>query len=443
VALAVSGNMPQAIVQLQAAVQLRPAYVDARLKLTLAWLALGKDDAASREWLWLREHLPTDPRVRLLGQRLAHAPSHEHAPADRGVDVAAQAWPEVSLFRPKGAWLGADAAYSVDLGTGRTLWLFGDTFLDPLADGSRTNGPNFFVRNSCAIQSGDPGFAHDPTRAAVTFYWGPSVKGAPSSFFHDEDGGHSWVWPLHGMRLPDGEVLLLRMQVRASKGGLGFTVLGWDAVAVDDASQPPDQWAPRAVAPLTNELKKLVGSSVLRWGEYLYAYAVQNDPQDHSMYLARWPLSSLVGLRAGSLAAPEWWCGAGGFLVAARCPEPAALFTDGQVELSVHYDRALQRFVEVQMNGVFLGDAKTALGVRTAMRPEGPWSAWTPFFRPPEASRPDAQNLAAYAAKAHPQLAGSELLVTYVVNDLKNSTPADTLYYPRAVRLRLSPAPPH
>src|SRR6187402_1669159 len=39
-------------------------------------------------------------------------------------------WPEAdALFHRDRRWLGADCAYSVDLGKGRVLWLFGDTFV--------------------------------------------------------------------------------------------------------------------------------------------------------------------------------------------------------------------------------------------------------------------------------------------------------------------------
>src|SRR5215467_7748298 len=39
-------------------------------------------------------------------------------------------WPEADcIFRSDPRWLGADAAFSVDLGQGRVLWLFGDSFV--------------------------------------------------------------------------------------------------------------------------------------------------------------------------------------------------------------------------------------------------------------------------------------------------------------------------
>ncbi len=357
------------------------------------------------------------------------------------VALAAEAWPDVTLFQSRGGWTGADSAYSIDLGRRRVLWLFADTFVDPAADGVRQNGKNFFIRNSCAIQTGpDDASAYDPSKASMSFFWGHMPGGVPSSFFHDVDSAQRWVWPLHGARLPDGKLLLFRMQVEASRAAFGFSVLGWDAMAIDDPDQPPSQWVPRLVQPLMAAQHKIVGSSTLIWDGYLYAYTVQNAANDHSVYLARWSLSSLRGLEHGSLSDPEWFCGAGGFRKESQGATPAPLFADGQVELSVHYDARLQRFVEFQMNGLLLNDPKTALGVRWADQPEGPWTKLETFYRPPESALPNVADLVAYAAKAHPEQRGVSVVLTYVVNDLKHMTPSDLLYYPRAVRVRFDGA---
>ncbi|HET8938464.1 MAG TPA: hypothetical protein VFN67_33700, partial [Polyangiales bacterium] len=111
-------------------------------------------------------------------------------------DLAAEPWGEATArFRVQPNWLGADSAYSIELDATHVLWLFADTFIDPAADGSRENGPNFFIRNSVAIQSGQDGDdSHDLSRSELQFYWGPNqatVEGqvsAPSSFFRDIDG---------------------------------------------------------------------------------------------------------------------------------------------------------------------------------------------------------------------------------------------------------------
>jgi hypothetical protein len=352
---------------------------------------------------------------------------------------SATPWPEAAArFRSDGAWVGADGAYSIDLGSRRVLWLFADTFIDPLADGSRQNGPNFFIRNSIGIQSGpDELSAHDLSHSTLSFHWGPSKQGAASSFFQDIDSAERWIWPLHGALLPDGKLLVFRMQVTRSAGGFGFAIDSWDAVAIDDPTQPPEQWQPRVVARATKTFGKLVGSSVLIHAGYLYAYAVENQAQNHAVFLVRWSIRDLLGLSAAALSKPAWFT-AHGFELESELLQhgtPTALFTAGQVEFSVHYASAARQFVQIQMSGLFVSDANTQLTLRTAPNPEGPWSAPLGFFRPPEYALPNAGDLAAYAGKAHPEQRGAGTILTYVVNDVKRPTPPDTVYYPQPLQL--------
>jgi hypothetical protein len=173
---------------------------------------------------------------------------------------------------------------------------------------------------------------------------------------------------------------------------------------------------------------------------FLYAYSVENQGADHAIYLARWPVKQLAGLEARALDDPQWWTD-DGFVPQSTLHDdamPTAIFKDGQVELSVHYDAARKQFIEIQMQGLFVADANTQIGARTAPRPEGPWSALVPFYRPTESTLPNAGDLAAYAAKAHPEQRGGDLVLTYVVNDLKRFPPGDRLYYPQVVRAHYS-----
>ena len=361
------------------------------------------------------------------------------------VAPSARLWPEASArFHSDRQWLGADSAYSIALDPHRVLWLFADTFLDPARDGSRVNGPNVFIRNSIAIQSGDtPEQAHDLSLSRIDFYWGPDHNGGPSSFFHDMDGAEHWIWPLHGTRLPSGELLLFRMQVVKDSGPFGFRVDGWDAVAIDDPLAPPDQWQPRQIRAPTQPSGKLLGSSVLLHEGYLYAYSVDDKSPDHAIYLARWPLTQLTGLTSGALDDPAWWTGHDFVQESALCAAtPAvAVLGSGQVELSVHYEADQRRFVEVQMTGLFARDPHTQLSMRTAPEPWGPWSPLVGFFRPVEADFDNAADLIAYAGKAHPEQrgAGATAVLTYVVNDLKHFPPADRVYYPQLVQMYYTP----
>src|SRR3954468_10697696 len=73
-------------------------------------------------------------------------------------------WPEADrLFHQDPRWLGADAAYSIDLGAERSLWLFGDTFVATSAAVQRTESA--MPRNTIAIEEG-----RNPATAAMRFF---------------------------------------------------------------------------------------------------------------------------------------------------------------------------------------------------------------------------------------------------------------------------------
>lgn len=108
------------------------------------------------------------------------------------------------------------------------------------------------------------------------------------------------------------------------------------------------------------------------------------------------------------------------------------VLTDTQVEFTVHHDVARAQHVQLQSQG-FGG---TDLAYRTATALAGPWTGPTVFHRPPES---DGPNAFVYAGKAHPELTGADLVVTYAANsfefaDLFNN-PA--LYYLLFVRVTL------
>src|ERR1039458_3037663 len=81
-------------------------------------------------------------------------------------------WPEADkLFHSDPRWLGADGAYSVDLGNSRVLWIFSHTFVARKARDDRRHAA--FVHNTVAIQIG-----YDPSQASIKFYW-RTRKGEP------------------------------------------------------------------------------------------------------------------------------------------------------------------------------------------------------------------------------------------------------------------------
>lgn len=146
--------------------------------------------------------------------------------------IQAQPWPEAdALFRSDPHWLGSDDAYSIDLGGGQVLWLFGDSFISrtPL----RTRRLATMVRNSVGLQTG-----YDPSSATMAFYW--RTQGSkPASFFPEE--GDIWFWPGHGIVVGD-RLLIFLMAIRSSSEGLGFETVGWRAVVVSGFDGAPSTW---------------------------------------------------------------------------------------------------------------------------------------------------------------------------------------------------------
>lgn len=140
------------------------------------------------------------------------------------------------MFRRDRAWQGGDAAYSIDLGGERVLWLFGDSFVSPDARGSRSGAP--FARNTVAIQRG-----YDPTTASVAFYYRREGDGgAPSSFFVANTPG-TWMWPGHGARVGDALFLFLARVRSVSDGAFGFANDRSEALLVANPDDDPPRWA--------------------------------------------------------------------------------------------------------------------------------------------------------------------------------------------------------
>lgn len=312
------------------------------------------------------------------------------------------AWPEAdALFKRDPRWLGADDAYSVDLGGDRVLWLFGDSFI--ATSEAHVRGESKLVHNSVAVQTG-----RDPSSASIEFSW---AEGDPPGAFFTGDGD-VWYWPGDGERVGDGLVVFL-MAVRAAEGGLGFEVIGSDALWIADAAASPASWTPVRVGSFRGDGRVPGSASVLVEGDALVAFS---DRGDGGADLLRWPLAALAG---GPLPAPA--------LV-----EPSPVLPGTQVEFTVHHDPARAQYIHVQSEG-FGG---TELAWRSAPSITGPWSAPTKFHRPPESDLPNAF---VYAGKAHPELTGADLVLTYVANSLEFADLFNNmaLYYPRFVRATL------
>ena len=333
--------------------------------------------------------------------------------------IRAEPWPEADLlFKRDRHWRGGDDAYSLDLGGGRVVWLFADSFIALTPGGSRREST--MVRNTVAVQDG-----YDPASASIRFYW-RNKNGKPSSFF--PESRTEWYWPGDGV-LVGGRLLIFLMKVHEIKSGLGFEAFGWTVVSIDNPQQEPSKWNVRWLNVPNNHYQVIVGSaSVFTAGDYVYAFSAQEPHAKHDVYLVRWPISRVA---AGDLRDPFWWCGPENQWISQRFlrTQPSVVFSGAQTEFTVHWDATLRRYLQIQTAGF----GKATLAARWSEEPTGAWSGLQSFYEPAESNRVGAF---VYAGKAHPELKGSDLVLTYVANhsDFGQLVSDSTLYYPRFLK---------
>jgi hypothetical protein len=277
------------------------------------------------------------------------------------------------------------------------------------------------VSNSVAIQTGT-----DPSTASIRFFWGRDSAGAPAAFVPDPRGERFWFG--NGVRVDDRLVLFMS-RVVATNTGLGFESAGWAALLVENPGAEPSAWRLIPLETPANPLGIDVGfAAVLQLDGYVYAFGSPSPIKSHPIYAARWPAGDV---RRGDLARPEWWAGdLAGWVPDSSSVPRWPLFENGQSEVSVHVDRETGRFLAVHTQG--FGAANVML--RVAPRLTGPWTAPRMLYCPPEYDLPDVM---IYAAKAHPELTGADLVLTYATNsfDFGRMAADSLLYYPRFVRL--------
>jgi hypothetical protein len=313
------------------------------------------------------------------------------------------------LFQaPRGAgWTGGDGTLSVDLGGGRSLWLFGDSFLGGVTPAGRRRPDSDFVHNCLVLQQD----AHLTTLVTAS-------AGRPRAFFRPE-APEAWYWPGAGIRQGAKVYVLLHRFRREGEG-----IWGWRWTGTDLARLRLPDLRLETIRPAPAGHGVRYGAALLALADGVYIYGVApGGAGTRQLYLARAP--------TGRLEDPWQYATARGWSTA---PDDAAALLDGvdsQFGVVAGADGLL----------LFTMDARQPfdphLVAYRAARPAGPWQGPWPVYTAPEADRA----VAAYNAAAHPQFTvDGRLLVSYNLNHVFDPDALyddAALYRPRFIRVDL------
>src|ERR1700689_627125 len=132
----------------------------------------------------------------------------------------------VPTFPLQSPWLGADAAYSIPLPDGRSVWIFGDTLY---GDKRVVNGNDpRMVRNSIGISNCTNG------KWALEYVIRRDDQGHMQDFFHAQHK-NTWYWALDGFVHDDDlwvTLLCVRKATAPKPQALDFETCGADLAKV-------------------------------------------------------------------------------------------------------------------------------------------------------------------------------------------------------------------
>ncbi|HVJ84949.1 MAG TPA: DUF4185 domain-containing protein [Caulifigura sp.] len=334
-----------------------------------------------------------------------------------------------SRFRPEQGWIGGDGAQSVDLGDGRTLWLYGDTWVGTIDNGRRSRAR--IVRNSVGIQCA----AESPCEFVVR----KNDQGRAADFISPADG-RGWLWFESGVMVK-GRLYLFLMQAdrpidfkRPDHQPLAM----WLAVVENPLDDPIDWCISQTRLPFAYYGEKhdvTFGCSTIVQGDHLYVYGTHDSSRLMTQYryltVARVPLDDIENFSAWRFQRKGRW--GRDFLHAGHIADFMAS------ELSVTHLPELDQYLMVYTDC----DVSNRIVARTASSPAGPWSDMKTIHHCRDAA--GNRNHFCYAGKAHPTLSSDgQLVVSYLTSSVDTWEVAtdSRLYWPTFVTVKLRDSRP-
>jgi hypothetical protein len=335
-----------------------------------------------------------------------------------------------NYFPCQQGWLGADGAYSVDLGSGNSLWIFGDTFVGPSTATSRTRETGF-IHNSIAVST------CSGQTCLFQYYWNGTNGSKPAPRFSVPGSSTDWFWPMDGF-VYNGTLYLALMQMHAtgSGGAFGFAYSGVQLASIANYTVEPSQWS------ITYQVLNTGGSAVpgasvvvgqgpngnpdpsnAQGASYVYFFTVipaSDSSIPPYMALLRLPLDQLSSAaRPGNvsweyLTSNSTWSS----WPDTDTPLPAdnaVVLNPGSTELTVRYHPSTNQWIAVYPLGL---DNQAHYAISSSMT--GSWGQSEALYSYPEMQSGNSNytaNVFCYAAKEHTEFEpAGQLFFTYACN---------------------------
>ena len=287
-----------------------------------------------------------------------------------------------SMFRKDiGGWIAADATYSIYLPDGRTLWLFGDTFIGEVEEDNSIAPGVVMIRNSAVIQDGD---------SLRTLYGG--TPAAPDDFIPTINPDSTWYWPEHGVVFNDTLRIFVARYRYDPEGPAGFQ-FKFDGNDIANFTYPDLVFINVIPIPYNPINKVIYGDRILADSVFFYIYGRKEESNKISYpHLARAKADDLLG---------PWEFSAG----SSWATDPAWSFRINSFQVSQQYGvfKHMGKFV------LFTQDIwlSTQIWSFTSTSPAGPWGNKTLVYDTPKL----ADDAFTYNAYPHPQFDENDRLL--------------------------------
>jgi hypothetical protein len=328
------------------------------------------------------------------------------------------------LFTLDNGWTGGDVAHTVPLTDSVTLWLFGDSWIGKVKKNSHSGSK--MINNSVAIQYGKTA-----DKKNLKFYYN-TIDGNPAHLFTPA-GGKGFFWLSGGgIKTRNGLYLIVSQIVKTDENSVfGFESVGNSILAISNPLDEPDKWIySEERIPFflnTEETQIDFGIPSFIKDGYIHIYGVEYRKKENNRYmlLARVFEKDILNFDSWEFYSGGVW--EKDFRKAARlCDHYGA-------EFSVSFHPYLNKYITVYSE---LGMSENII-MRTAEKPEGPWSRQIVVYKTPETEW--SKNYFCYAGRSHIELSGTkDLLVSYICNstDFFEMASDARIYRPKFIRIR-------